>query len=188
MWKKADKGLKALYFILLVCVLILVYFGCVGLIFFRKVETPIHFYTNTTYWRAYNELYKEYDTNLAPLSKQEYRSIIEDQRDLNFYFYDEKVLNGEYNGYAFATIRLILVDERVTGFDYAVVFTHEVMHIKEMVGNERWVNFETFKYLYESDIAELHNAGVLFGLKQLEFRYSSEYQCEDMIIKYLEDN
>lgn len=187
MKKRLDKGLKALYFILLVCVLILVYFMIIGFIFFRKVNTPLYFYSNTDYWIAYNDLYNEVNNDIQPLSKPEYKEIIEEENDLSCYFYGEKILRDDYNGLTFGTIRLILVDERLQGFEYAVVFTHETVHLTQMIGNERYVCFETFKYLYENENEALHKAGVWYGLKQLEFKYSQEYQCEDMIIKYMLD-
>lgn len=180
--KHKNSFIKALCIIILIFVVANVYLITVGLVFNRKITTPLYFYSSNDWHIAYNKLEQEYESSTAK-SNSEYKELIEQQADFKFYFYKEKEIKGKYCGFAYPTIRLIVIDERLSGYKYALNFAHEVMHLKRFAGDERYICFETFKFLYESE--GLHNVGVYYAQRQLGGGWSGEYQIEDLIIKYL---
>ena len=124
----------------------------------------------------------DYTGNLT-FSDSDFKKIVEDEICLKFYFYGRANLGETYNGLTLATIRTILIDERMSGYDYCVVFAHEAIHLKHFIGNERYVAFETFKFLYESK--KLHDVGCYYGIRQMHGFYTGEYDVYDLIIDYL---
>lgn len=118
-------------------------------------------------------------------SKKEIRQIISKDIKSRFYIYDEKKMK-DMAGKTFPTIRLIVLEPNVSGLEYVVVFTHELMHLKYLCGDEAFVCFETFKYLYESE--EFHSAGIWYGQEQLQGHYYGNYNISNLIIDYLTKN
>lgn len=135
-----------------------------------------------SYRKAIDILESTYDKNYKIKSKEEYRKIICEDLGLKFYFYSEKELVG-YAGKTYPLIRLIVLDSEIDGIKYCETFAHEAFHLKHFTGQEDYVCFQTFKYLYESN--ELHNCGVLYGLWQIYGFYSGEYNIPDLIVDYL---
>lgn len=171
---------RALNIVILILALFDIYIISIGIAFNRDIRVPVVFPQQSKYIMAYNILNEE----IGELNKTDYelREMIAKDLGLKFYFYNERSMEY-YAGKTYVTIRLILMDIDANGFEYAQVFTHEVMHLKKMVANESWVCFETFKYLYEHE--ELHNVGVWYGQKQLQGCYGGEYNIADLIVNYL---
>lgn len=78
---------------------------------------------------------------------------------------------------------------------YGSALAHELVHIKYVTINEAWVEFQTFKILYESDYKILHDLGKYYGLQILNHRYSEHYETTDWqydvsghVINYLKEN
>lgn len=180
---KRSKLEKIVIATILLCVLVLIYLGCCALVFFRKKDIPIAISNMHKYNIALDLLYKEYNKEPCLFSDEEFREIIEDETGLSFYIYFERNLGDEYSGLTLSTIRTIIVDERVKGYDYCEVFMHEAIHLTHFTGNERYVSFNTFKYLYESE--KLHDVGVRYGIRQIHGYYNGEYDVYDLIIDYL---
>jgi hypothetical protein len=158
-----------------------VYFGTCGLIFFRDKKIPPYINSQLDYLNAYDILCQEYD-DTCQKPKAYYKEFVEDDMGVKFYFYGERKLD-KHNGLTFATIRLIVVDNTIDGYEYCVTFAHECIHLKQFVSDERYVCYETFKYLYESE--ELHEVGVWYGYRQLYGCYNGEYNIEDLVVNYL---
>lgn len=169
--------------IILLCVLILTYLGILSLIFFRKKDMPFSLVTANNCYEAFILLKKEYNIAEPEINKREYRNFIEQDIGLKFYIYVEKNINSEYVGITYATIRTIIIDKNVFGYEYCVTFAHEAIHLKQFIGQENYVCFETFKYLYESE--KLHSVGVWYGIKQLEGYYNGDYNISGEIVNYL---
>ena len=79
-------------------------------------------------------------------------------------------------------------------YDYGCALAHELIHIKHITVNEAWVEFETFKVLYNSEYKILHDLGKYCGLKILNLRYNDDYDTigwqydvSGHVIKYLEE-
>lgn len=169
-------------FILLIIVLILVYLGIVAIVFYRKEHTPIYFNSTYDYIFAIDKLENEFDNKIEAKSKKYYKETIEKELGLKHYIYAETKLS-KYSGLTFPTIRTIIIDEEIHGYDYCSVMAHEAIHLKEFVKSENYVTWKTFLYLYESE--ELHNVGVWFALRQIYQYYDGEYNISDLVVYYL---
>lgn len=104
--------------------------------------------------------------------------------NLSMYIYCESRLGELYKGITSPIFRTIIIDEELKGYDYCETFAHEAIHLKYIVDNERYVCFETFKYLYEND--KLHDVGVWYGYNQITRGHTLvEYDISDLVIDYL---
>lgn len=177
MLKKLNKVANWLIIIL---VIVNIYLLGIGIAFNRDIRVPVVFPQQSQYTMAWNILSEECEE--LTKTDDELRKFIAKDLGLRVYFYGEKSMQ-DYAGKTYTTIRLIIMDKDASGYEYAQVFTHEVIHLKKIVGNEKWVCFEAFKYLYESE--ELHNVGVWYGQKQLQGCYGGEYNIADLIVNYL---
>ena len=137
------------------------------------------------YYSAINILEKGYESTFVSMTKEEYRQFVENDLGLHCYIYSEKHING-FAGKTYPMIRLIVIDPDVSGYKYCETFVHEAIHLKEFIGQEDYVSFQTFKYLYESE--KLHNVGVLYGLSQIYGSYEGEYNVSHLIVDYLTKN
>lgn len=171
---------KAVVIMLFICLIVLIYFGTCGLVFFRKKPMSIGVYSQVEFLNAYGELVKDFE--YGEFEKGYYKSIIKKDLKPKFYIYSERTLKS-HCGLTLPTIRLIIIDERLQGNEYCVTLAHETMHLNQFIREERYVCYETFKYLYESE--ELHNVGVWYGLKQLNGDYSGEYDISGLVVNYL---
>lgn len=169
-------------FLFCLTIIIIIIFGTMGILLFRKIEMPISASSFSNKNEALQILYKEYDKDNNVKSNSYYKNFLEKDLKVGLYFYKERSI-PKYNGLCYATIRLIVIDEDITGYQYCVTLTHEIMHLKRFILQENYVCFETFKYLYESK--ELHNVGVWYALMQLDGAYSGEYNICYQIVDYL---
>lgn len=170
--------------LILIFVIILVYMGILVLISFRKIDMPVVFYTSNEYNKVLADLWAEYIPLNPQRTNQEYKELIEEELDLNFYIYCEAELEWD-SGLALSPIRTIIIDKGMSGYKYCLTFIHEAIHFKKNSLNEAYLCFETFKYLYENKDIELHNFGVRYAIMQLRGDYEGEYNCHNQIIGYL---
>ena len=179
---KLDRAITA---VLLLCVLVLIYFGLSAVAIFRKKTMPVCINSMLDCMTAYAMLVQDFDEDAVVESNEYYRELIEKDLGLRFYLYSEGELD-RYVGKTYMTIRRITIDESAKGYQYCWAFAHEAMHLKHFIKHEEFVTFETFKFLYEHE--ELHNVGVALALKTLEGGYSGEYDISNYIINYLTKN
>jgi hypothetical protein len=172
---------KIFAIICLIGILIILYLGFVAVAFFRNKNMPLQTYSQTDYLIAYDMLVKEYDNLQADNTNEFYKKYIENSLNIDCYFYKETEL--ECAGRVYVVIRLIVIDDDASGYNYCLTFAHEMMHLKRFIKQEDYICFETFKYLYEDK--ELHNVGVWYGLKQLNGHYSKEYDISGLVVNYL---
>lgn len=172
---------KIAIFILIICIISLCCNLCLTLIWDRNIEFQYRNLTSSDYYNAINLLESSYTTP-NPKTKEEYRNFIECDLGIKFYIYTEKDMVG-YAGKTYPLARLIIIDTDADGYKYCITFVHEAIHLKEFIGQEDYVSFQTFKYLYESE--ELHNVGVWYGLSQVYGCYSGEYNVSHLIVNYL---
>lgn len=180
---KLDWVCKLLIAITLICFLFLIYVLTLGLISIRKIDMPVYVYTLNTYNRTLQILQEDYEPMYSYYSNEKYKAIIEEEAGIKPYIYCEADING---GRALIPLRLITISESLVGYEYCRVFTHEVMHIQKVSGQENYISFETFKFLYESEDEELHNVGVWIAIRQLLGYYPSNEDCHEQIIEYIE--
>lgn len=169
--------------LILIGVIFLVYMVILVFIYYREIDMPVVIYTPNEYNKVLADLWSEYIPLNTQRTNQEYKELIEEELDLNFYIYCEKDLKWN-DGLELKPIRTIIIDNDLSGYEYCLNFIHEAMHFKRLSANETYIHFETFKYLYENEDIELHNFGVRFAIKQLRGDYKEDYNCHDQIIGY----
>lgn len=94
------------------------------------------------------------------------RKKVEKEVDISSYIYkgyDTYLKNGTASGYANFYFRSIHVTEKQSLVGYVWTVAHELIHIKYYNANEMWVNFMTFKILYESEDADFNQAAINNG-------------------------
>lgn len=173
--------MKIIYKIFTVGFFILLYFGITSRILYRRVDMPCNKYTYSNYVEAYNILENQKIPNLKILTKDEYKSRI----DVKKHIYLEA---NTRTCYAFPQINTIIMDNSLEGHAYCVFLAHEKIHITKYSANETYVYFETFKFLYESNDTYLKQAGITYGLQQLNDLYFDEKDVKGQIINYLTNN
>jgi hypothetical protein len=172
---------RVLAVMLIVAVLVVTYLGIVGFLWFREKQMPMSFNQTLDYIEARQILEDERDYSYKFESKKSYRNKVKKITGLKFYIYNEKRLDI-LGGYAYAPIRTIEIDDRLSGYGYCLAFMHEAIHIAECIGNENYVSYMTFIKLYESE--ELHQIGVMYGISQLEGT-EKQYNIVDYVVSYL---
>lgn len=173
---------KAINILICVCGIMIMYLSVISIMWFRRTE-PV--YTIQGFNKREDvliELYKEHRRQLIVNTNKHYRTIIEKDLGCYFYLYKETDLN-DYAGKCFPTIRLIVIDKDIIGNMYCMTLAHEMMHLKLMRKQESYICFETFKYLYESEI--MHDVGVWYAIKQIEGDFKGEYNVSNQIVDYL---
>ena len=116
-------------------------------------------------------------------SKQEIRTLLEEELDFRDYIYKEvDISNG---GYAGKFSKIIEINKDLDVETYCFVLCHEMCHLKYESSNEIQTNFMAFKTLYESDNKQLKNIGTWFGIYFLDGNYEND--CSKLIVDYLVD-
>ena len=139
--------------------------------------------TRQTYINHLNEQVISDNAVEYTITKPEVRRLLEEMLGFRHYFYKEDSrTNG---GYAVVFYRYINVNADLNIEQYCAVICHEMCHIKHFTANEIYTNFMAFKTLYESDNAELKQAGTWFGIHILNGEYDNNYDCSSLIIDYL---
>lgn len=181
-----SKLKKCLIVLVAILCVIVIYTIVTCIIFYRPIKMELGLYNNDKLYRAYNILYNEYNEDMIyKRNKEEYRRIIEKELDLKHYLYFEREFKSNNDGVMFIGVRTIIIDSTLSEYQYCVAFTHEALHFVKFSGNETYITFEAFKYLYENEDEELHNMGACMGFRQLLGAYKGDYDCSKYIVNYL---
>ncbi len=129
-----------------------------------------------------NNEYMNIETNRT---REDYRKIIEKDFNCSFYIYKEADLAEGVDGQCSLLFRTITMDSYIDNFYYCSAFAHEMIHLTNLISQENYVQYQTFKYLYEHDDPEFHNFGVRVALHCLQGGYPEEYLCAGEVIAYL---
>lgn len=149
----------------------------------RKVEHKDYDYTPAQLSQTKTLLQDEFYSNPSVLSQQEYKSLLD--REIRVRPYTLTRIKIKEDGRTFPHYRVININPDVDGIEYCTILAHEMIHLKYMIMDERFVEFKTFKTLYESKNEHLHKAGCYLGLGVLNNRYPEQYNCKGEIIEYL---
>lgn len=159
---------------------IMSYFGITAAILNKTKELPSNHYTYYDYCYAYNTLEVQQNTTLRPLSNAEYRKKL----NITRHIYVEISSNKSYS---LPQLNIILMQNNLEGHSYARLLTHEMLHIRKYSGDDRYIQLETFKYLYHSNDEHLKQVGITFGLNMLNEKYDNEYDIKGNLINYLKE-
>ena len=120
-------------------------------------------------------------------TREEVRNKIENLAGKQLYFYTEKDLYSSKRIYGETVffIRLIIMQDNADIVDYIFNFAHEYMHLKYMTASERFVNFEAFKLLYESNDECFRNVAIMYAKQDMNGNIPEPYSCWGQIYEYL---
>ena len=120
-------------------------------------------------------------------TREEVRKKIENLAGKQLYFYGEQDLYSRKHIYGETVffIRLIIMQNNSSIEDYIFNFAHEYMHLKYMTASERFVNFEAFKLLYESDDECFRNVAIMYANQDMYGNIPETYSCWGQIYEYL---
>lgn len=123
--------------------------------------------------------YKEIDYGY---SKSTIKDKLENIVGIKFYIYKEKNISSEYLGRTNFIFRTIILDKNLTNNEYIEVLCHELLHLKYNTANERYTQYQTFVYLYNSEFRQTA-LNILYKM-QYDY-YAYEYNCYSQIVEYL---
>jgi hypothetical protein len=177
---------------LFLSVLILITIGVIEVYAIRTIalrEINMNYaYTYEQYINTRRRLYQEYQPIVTNRTYKEYRELI--SKELNFYtyIYNEVDFKDKHDGIAVLPCFNIFVETGLDSYDYCTTFMHELNHIVEFSSQENYVDFMTFKKLYESEDEELHQYGIRFAFAHLDNNVTHDYNCSEKIIEYFSKN
>lgn len=124
-------------------------------------------------------------------TRKEIKQIVSSNLKFKNYIYIEadNFSDGRL-GRALVPLNSIIVKPNISDKEeYAIMLTHELIHLKYHTTNETFTQFMTFKHLYESNNEYLKYASKILALDIFngEYSHAKQYDCGYYIIKYLEE-
>lgn len=184
-----DKIIDFIYKIsivaLILSIMVLCYLCTIGILLNRDMGLKFVKPTMSDYYNAYNKLWLESNKNICLMTDEEYKQYVENDMGIHFYIYTERD-NISKAGLTNCFSRQIIMNSKLTGYEYCRVFVHEMLHLKYISADEKYIAFETFKYLYNDD--KLHDIGVSYGMAQIEGKFYGDQNSREYIVDYLTKN
>lgn len=178
-------------FAIVVCVIGYIILTYCAVIYFysnRNILLDVCPYTNAQRQYVIEHLVAERKTTKFISKPNPYwRHLLEDELDFHFYIFlynDELPITTVGDSNIYSRVIRMDIDRRDTGF--VRTMTHEIMHIKLCSTNERYVCYETFKFLYEHNNTMFRYTAISYAINQLDgmWRNNDEYNIEDQIMYY----
>ena len=131
-----------------------------------------------------NYYVKEWDYNLT---QKEAISLVKEHVNYPANIFIRKEGKHRLNGKVFILLQQVYMDDNLKDYEIIYVLTHELCHLKYNTYNETYVEFMTFKELYESDnpILKLRAEWMVYEHCTLEVKEGSKYDINYHIQKYL---
>lgn len=123
--------------------------------------------------------YKETNYNYSKLA---IREKLENLVGVNFYIYKEKDTSSKYLGKTDFIFRTITLGKNLKVADYVEVLCHELLHLKYNTADERFTQYQTFVYLYNSEFKQTA-INIIYKMNYGYYYY--DYNCYSQIIDYL---
>ena len=120
------------------------------------------------------------------LTKEEAIKRVNDHFKINYTLkWREK---SKVTGQAYLIVNIVYLRENMHWIDIIHTLSHELCHIKYYSANETYVEYMTFRELYESDDEYLHLVGEYMITLHCEYRADkgTKYDVGWYILKYLE--
>lgn len=116
---------------------------------YRSYDYCLRHYHNTLEYKDYNGEVIEY---LEPYenepSVEELIALINTQTNTNYTLLCDTTIAG---GYTYISKNEIYVNPNIPRYQFAWIYTHEIFHHTFYTVNERYVEFETFKFLFNNE-------------------------------------
>jgi len=123
----------------------------------------------------------------TPQSKNEIVELVNNEFDFQYVLYFKNFDDVCINGRATLFFNIIEIEENLTGEQFAIVLTHELVHLKYRTTDERFTNFHTFLTLYESQNPYLNYCSLIFANMVFSHSfYPTAYDCCYYIADYLD--
>ena len=173
-----SKSLKIVTWLLIIASI--VFISILGLTIYIKTSHRMEY-------RQAEPVALAYTPREITYTREEVRKKIENLAGKQLYFYAEKDLYSSKRIYGETVffIRLIIMQYNADIVDYIFNFAHEYMHLKYMTASERFVNFEAFKLLYDSDDECFRNVAILYAKQDMCGNIPEPYSCWYYIKDYL---
>lgn len=117
-------------------------------------------------------------------SKKQIRNKLEKLTGQKLYFYKEKTLRDGDKGISSPMLRFVIIDKNLTSNEYIEVMCHELIHLKYNTINERYVQYQTFVTLFNSEFRQIA-LNIVYKMQYGEYLY--EYECYAQIYDYLKE-
>lgn len=141
---------------------------------------------NLPYIECNEKVYEltEYDSNIS-WTKQQCKKEVEKLFGNPKYVYIEVPFKRSFCTHVLC---LVGINNSLSKGDYILNLTHELVHLVENTGNERYTEYRTFVRLWESGVPELHEMGKkLAQSKCYTNKKGGDYDCWHYINKYLKE-
>lgn len=173
-----SKSLKIVTWLLIIASI--VFISILGLTVYIKTSHRMEY-------RQAEPVALTYSPREITYTREEVRKKIENLAGKQQYFYAEKDLYSSKRIYGETVffIRLIIMQYNADIVDYIFNFAHEYMHLKYMTASERFVNFEAFKLLYESNDECFRNVAIMYAKQDMNGNAPEPYSCWYYIKEYL---
>ena len=192
--KNKTKEKESLYSrFLTAIIIILLILICYLLTTFIMIKVRYKDYTLEKYSMSDYAIVREYLTNkyeeldgtyelTVPTAEEKIRQEIQPK----FYILVKSKPFIDYSaGITILPFRFIMVDPNQDVRDYLISLTHEFIHLKYMVANETWTQFNTFRILYESKNIYLNYLACHLAVEIFSGAFSGEYRCIGNIVNYI---
>ena len=164
--------------IFILSILLLIYSGTILL--YSKISHGMKY-------KQAEMIYIDYEYKELNYTREQVRSEIENMVGKLPYFYKEKNILSTKRRYGETNLvlRIITMDNSIDTYTYIFNFAHEYLHLKFITGSERFVNFETFKLLYNSGNEDFKNIALKYANDDMRGYIDKDYQCWYYIKEYL---
>ena len=122
------------------CLCISIYYG---------YDYYLRYYYRTLEYKEYNgEVigYLQFYENEP--TKEEVIALINEQTNTNYTLIYDTTISG---GYTYIGKNEIYINPNMPRYQFAWIYTHEIFHHTFYTANERYVEFETFKFLFNNE-------------------------------------
>ena len=136
--------------------------------------------------RYYEETQLEIDEVEQTLTHKQAKAKIKQLVKTPHLYFEIDIKEEGLNGRAIMMLRTVQIDKGLSIHDYIITYTHELIHLKKLTGNETYCAYKTFVYLYESGDAELRYHALVYANKVLSGEFKgTDYDCGYYILDCL---
>lgn len=120
------------------------------------------------------------------LTKDEITNLVNTEFEFSYLLFFTNFNDSFIEGRASLFFNIIEIKATLNGAHFAIVLTHELVHLKYNTNDERFTNFHTFIILYESQSPYLNYCAIVFANKIFSHSvYPTAYDCCYYITEYL---
>lgn len=131
------------------------------------------------------QLQLNYQPYATSLEKWQIRAKLDDIMDTGLYIETFTDFQGGTLGQCNSYFRVVWIDKDISTIDYVWTMCHELVHLKHHTICERYTNYMTFVYLYNSEFRPM---AINLACSMRDGGFTEEYNAYMQIEQYLIDN